>query len=443
MSEVPVEKVFAARRARVLDQLGDTAVMVLAGNSDILVGRDTELRFLPDPEVCYLTGCDEPDVVLVLAPGHDAPFTLFVRPRDEAKEIWTGPRLGPEGAVAHFGADAAFSIDELAERLPPIIAQADQLYARLETGRPEFDALIRRSLANARHVRPRTGKGPHTLIDPGVLLDVMRVIKDPFEVERIRRAAAITVNGVRDAIRAIRPGAGEWEVEAEIEYQFRRRGADGFAFPTIVASGNNANVLHHVRNDRRMQAGELVLIDAGARFRQYCGDITRTLPVAGMFDPLQRQVYQIVLQAHHAAIAAVRPGASANAPHDAAVDVLIDGMRDLGLLTVSRQEALDDPKLYRTWYPHRTSHWLGLETHDVGPYADRAGAKPLVPGMVLTIEPGLYISRSADAPQQLRGIGIRIEDDVLVTEHGAEVLTSDLPTDPDAVEDLIERMRTD
>jgi len=442
MSDARVDEVYADRRARVLQQLGEHAVLVLAGNAEIVIGRDTELRYLADPELYYLSGCDEPDAVLVLAPDNDAPFTMFVRPRDQAKEIWTGPRPGPEGAIARYDADAAFSIDELGERLPGIIAGADVLYARIETGRAEFDELIRKALANARHARARTGKGPHTLVDPGVLLDDMRVVKDAFELAQMRRAAAVTVEGVREAMGAIRPGAGEWEVEAAIEYAFRRRGADCFAFPTIVASGDNANVLHHVRNDRRMQAGELVLIDAGARWNQYCGDISRTFPVDGRFTPVQRQVYEIVLRAHAAAIAAVQVGAPSSAPHDAAVDVLIDGMRELGLLNVSRAEALEDPKLYRTFYPHRTSHWLGLETHDVGAYADRAGARPLVPGMVLTIEPGLYISRSAEAPQQLRGVGIRIEDDVLVTENGPEVLTSDLPTDLDAVEDLIQRMRT-
>jgi Xaa-Pro aminopeptidase len=412
--------IYATRRQRVLDRLGDTGVLVLAASPELVVGRDAELRYVVDSELYYLTGYTEPEAVLVLNAAHtDAPFTLFVRPRDEARELWTGRRGGIESALDTFGADAAHPIDALAVELPTLLHTADVIYARTGAGRPEVDAVLQRALADARQKRPRTGMAPHTLTDPGELLDAMRLIKDDAEIALLREAARITGEAFVDALARLRDGVCEWEIEAALEFGFRSRGASGPAFPTIAATGANATVLHYTENGARARSGDLLLLDGGARYRMYCCDMTRTVPVSGAFTDVQRDLYDVVLAAHGAAIAATRPGVSVDAPHSAAQRALADGLLQLGLLTGSIDDAIAQPDGLKRYYPHRTSHWLGLDVHDVGAYATREGAVQLQPGMVLTIEPGLYI------PEQ--SIGIRIEDDVLVTAHGTEVLTDMVP----------------
>ncbi len=442
---VEAHDLFRTRRERVLNRLGDQAALVLAASPELVVGRDTELRYVADPELFYLTGYHEPDAVAVFAPAHEsASFTLFVRPRDTERELWTGPRGGTEAATSVFGAQQAFPLEELAARLPTLLAQADVIYARLGGGSHLLDELLQRALQQGRRARPRQGKGPHTLTDPGVLLDELRVGKDAHEIGRLRRAAEITVAGFLDALPRIRPAAGEWEIEAALEAGFRARGADGFAFPTIVAGGSNATVLHYVNNQSLLRDGELVLIDAGARYRMYCGDISRTFPVGGRFSPLQRELYDAVLRAHDAAIALARPGVTVADLHNAAMEELLPALADFGLLagkTVA--EARADEQSYRRFCPHKTSHWLGLEVHDVGAYAWRSGPRPLEAGMVLTVEPGIYIPGDcAEAPAGLRGTGVRLEDDVLITETGSEVLTAALPIRADQIEALLEARPT-
>jgi Xaa-Pro aminopeptidase len=276
------------------------------------------------------------------------------------------------------------------------------------------------------------------LIDPGMLLDDLRVIKDPYEVAMMRQAARISVDGFRRAAGLIKPGIGEWQIEAAVEAEFRTQGADGSAFPSIVASGANATVLHYIANDRVMQAGDLLLIDAGARHRGYCGDLSRTFPVNGRFSAAQRDLYEGVLRAHDAAVAAVQPGATIDQIHDAALHQLIEVLRELGAVERNADPPTSDPPSYKKYIPHKTSHWLGLEVHDVGAYAFRSGPRFLEPGMVLTIEPGLYIpADESSVSAELRGIGIRIEDDVLVTPGGFEVLTAALPTQAAEIEALM------
>ena len=427
-----------ARRERVFGLLGPEGALIVAAAPEIVIGRDTELRYIVDAELYYLTGYSEPEAVAVFVPGNaEQHFTLFVRPRDEAREQWTGRRGGTDAAVAGFGAAVSYPIGELAERLPKLVSDADVLYARLDSGRPMVEASIRQALENARRSRPRTGKGPYTLIDPGLLLDELRVTKDAHEIELLREAAQRTVAGFRRVASLIRPGVGEWQIEAAIEAEFRMQGADGSAFPSIIASGNNATVLHYIANEAIMQSGELVLIDAGARYRGYCGDISRTFPVSGRFTPLQRELYDGVLAAHDAAITAVKPGATVDQVHDAAQQQLIRVLRSIGAIDKA-EDAPPAEATYKKYIPHKTSHWLGLEVHDVGAYAFRSGPRPLQAGMVLTVEPGLYIPNDADgvAPE-LRGVGIRIEDDVLVTTSGAEVLTAALPTRASEIEALM------
>lgn len=429
---------FAGRRARVLERLGEDGVLVIPAAPEILAGRDLELRYRPDPDLFYLTGYPEPGAVLVLAPGgDDGPFTLFVRPRDPGEERWTGARGGPEAAKELYGADAAHPIGELDDRLPELLRAAGSIYYPHGVGPAPVERIVRRVLQHARATRQRKGIGPRRLADPGVLLDELRLRKDDHELARIREAARITGEAFVDAAAVIRPGAGEWEVEAAIEAGFRRRGAEGFGFATIAASGVNATVLHYIDNARRLGAGELILIDAGARVGGYNADISRTLPVSGRFSPAQRDLYAAVLQAHARAIDAVRPGASAADPHRSALRILVEAIVDFGLLEGDIDGIIEEGR-YRPFYPHQTSHWIGLDVHDVGDYAVRDEPRPLEPGMTLTIEPGLYIPADCvDAPDELRGTGVRIEDDLLVTDAGHEVLTATLPVAIDRVETLV------
>lgn len=427
--------VYADRRARILGQLEDAALLVPAG-PELRIGPDGEVRYVPDAELYWLTGFEEPGATLVLCPSADTPVTLFLRPRDPEREVWTGTRLGVEAAIERLGVDAAYAIGELDARVPELVATAAILHARVPSADPTFDALVLRVLAAGRARRPRKGTGAHTLRDPGLLLDGPRLRKDAHEIAQIRAAADITVDAFEEAITHIRPGAGEWEIEAALEGGFRRRGASGPSFPTIVAGGGHAATLHYTANAAPLEAGTLVLLDAGARHAMYCADISRTLPVSGSFTPQQRDLYDIVLGAHAAAVAAVRPGATVEDVHTAAVDVLVAGMASAGLIPADATSASD---AWKRFYPHRTSHWLGLDVHDVGGYVADGQPVRLEPGMVLTIEPGLYLPSDAGrASPSPRALGIRIEDDVLVTETGPEVLTGRLPVSPD---DIVARMR--
>ncbi|MEX2281967.1 MAG: aminopeptidase P N-terminal domain-containing protein [Gemmatimonadota bacterium] len=430
---------YRARRDRVFQLLGSEGALILAAAPEIVIGRDTELRYVRDAELLYLTGYAEPEAVAVFVPGKDEqPFTLFVRPRDPAREQWTGMRGGTEAAVAQFGAAAAYPIAELGERLPTLLTDIDVVYARLDATRPNVEGAIRRVLEHGRRSRARTGKGAHTLIDPGLLLDELRIIKDQHEITMLRQAARLSVDGFCRAAGLIKPGIGEWQIEAAIEAEFRAQGADGSAFPSIIASGANATVLHYISNDQVMQAGELLLIDAGARYRGYCGDISRTFPVNGRFSAAQRDLYDGVLRAHDAAVAAVRPGATIDQIHDAAQHQLIEVLRDLGAVEPNADPQASEPANCKTYIPHKTSHWLGLEVHDVGAYTFRSGPRSLEPGMVLTIEPGLYLpAAESKVSAELRGTGIRIEDDILVTPEGFEVLTAALPTRVAEIEALM------
>jgi Xaa-Pro aminopeptidase len=425
-------RTYADRRTGVLDAIGHGAALVLAASPELIMGHDTELKYVIDPDLWYLTGYGEPEAVLVLRPSGSEPvFTLFVRPRDPERETWTGRRTGTDGARTLFGADDARPIAELGEHLAKLLSDVDTVYARLDAGRPDVEAVVSRALRTARRARPRTGRGPFVLIDPGSVLAEMRLFKEAAEVQAIREAARVTTESFVDAIRHVRDGAGEWEIEAALDGGFRCRGAAGPAFPTIVASGPNATVLHHVANDRIMHAGDLVLVDAGARCAMYCADITRTVPVSGRFEGARLAVYEIVLAAHDAAIAAVRPGATLSDVHAAAQRVLVEGMVALKLVTGDVDGLIEQATPLKAWYPHKTSHWLGLDVHDVGHYVAHGGPRVLEPGMVFTIEPGLYVpADAADAPDALRGIGVRIEDDVLVRLDGREVLTAGLPVRP-------------
>ena len=427
---------FRRRRERVLGEIGE-GVAVFAAAPELVKGRDTEVPYRQNGDFYYLTGFLEPQAVAVLTP-HDAEhrFTLFVRPRDPERETWNGVRAGVEGAKERFGADAAYPIAELDERLKTLVEPADALwYSPLGNGGP-MDARILKLLAGFRTTRPRSGKGPFDLRDPAQLLDRMRMVKEPGELALMREAAELAARGHVAAMRAGRPGVGEWELQALLDQTFRAHAPDsGTAFPAIVGSAANATVLHYVTNARRIEEGELVLVDAGAEVGLYCSDITRVFPASGRFTQPQRAVYDVVHRALEAAIEAIRPGAPVTDVHDAARRVLVQGMIDLGLLDGEVEALIEEEKQYKRFFMHNTSHWLGLDVHDAGAYRDRAGEPvALQPGMVLTVEPGLYLPVDEDVPERLRGIGVRLEDDVLVTVEGHEVLTRGVPVDPDEVE---------
>lgn len=428
--------VFAERRRRVAAALGADAVAVFPAAPERARSNDVEYRYRQQSDFYYLTGFAEPGAVCVLQPGHaDHEYALFVRPRDRERETWTGRRAGVDGALLDYGADKAYPIDELDQHLPKWIAERDRFYCALNAD----EAFTRRVLGwleHGRAARQRTGSGPSGLLDARELVHEMRLFKSPAELDVMRRAAAISAEAHLAAMRAARAGGWEYEIEALIEYTFRRHGAAGPAYPSIVAAGPNATILHYTSNDRPLGADELLLVDAGAEYDFYCADITRTFPVAARFGDRQRDVYALVLAAQLAAIEAVRPGARFDEPHQRAVRVLADGLAALGILSGSTDEIVEK-ELYKPVYMHRTSHWLGMDVHDVGLYKRPDGARVLEPGMVLTIEPGLYIADFLeDIAPEWHGIGVRIEDDVLVTAGGHEVLTAAAPKAIDDIEAL-------
>jgi Xaa-Pro aminopeptidase len=433
---IPPAGTFRARRERLLERLGG-GVAVFPAALPLHKSRDTEIRFRQDSDFHYLTGFGEPGAVAVLSP-HDADhrFTLFVRPREPERERWDGPRAGVEGARERFGADAAYPIAELGARLRDLLEPAEEVVCPLGVD-SALEGRLLELLAGFRRTRPRSGRGPLRLVDADAALAPLRMVKEPWEVERLRAAAELSAAGHHAALARARPGVGEWELEAVLAATFRGGGGAGAAFPSIVGSGPNATVLHHTANDRRTEAGELVLIDAGAELDMYCGDITRTFPVSGRWEERQLAVYDVVLAAQAAALAAVRPGAPIAALHDAALRVLVEGMLQLRLLRGDADGVIESGA-YKSFYMHQTSHWLGLDVHDVGPYRTADGPTLLRPGMVLTLEPGLYVPADAEgAPVELRGIGVRIEDDVLVTSGGHEVLTRAVPVEPAALAALV------
>ena len=427
---------FRRRRERFLEQIGE-GVAVLGAAPELVKSRDTDVPYRQNSDFFYLTGFLEPEAVAVLTP-HDPEhrFTLFVRPKDPERETWSGVRAGVEGARERFGADAAYPIAELDERLKALVEPADALWYSVLGDGGGMDRRMLGLLAGFRTSRPRSGKGPWDVRDPGQLLDRMRLIKEPGEIALLREAAELSARGHLEAMRAGRPGVGEWEVQARLDHTFRAHGPDsGTAFQPIVGSAHNSTILHYVTNARRIGEGELVLVDAGAEVAMYCADITRVFPAGGRFSEAQRAVYDVVHGALRAAIDAIRPGAPVTAGHEAARRVLVEGMIALGLLEGEVDAIIEEEKPYKRFYMHNTSHWLGLDVHDAGVYRGRDG-EPIVyePGMVLTVEPGLYIPVEDDIPEHLRGIGVRLEDDVLVTEDGNEVLTRGVPVDPDEVE---------
>ncbi len=430
----------AARRARVAAALGSDEALILTGGGLRTRSGDTEYRFRPDSDFYYLTGLADPSAVMVLRPGREPLFSLFVRPKDPKAEVWSGRRVGPELAAARFGADVAHERATLDAKLPALLDGVRRVHL------PLADAALQRVVLRARddlRRRNRTGAmPPEEFVDARVTVGEDRIRKDAAALASLRTAVDITVAAHDLAMRMVRPGMHEFEVEALLESEFRRRGAAGPGYGSIVGGGDNATILHYVDNDAALHEGDLLLIDAGAEYDLHSGDLTRTFPVGGRFTPAQRDLYAVCLEANHAGIAGARVGQTIETIHDACLRVLCQGLIDLKLCEGS-VEGLIESEDYKRYYMHRTSHWLGADVHDAGYYSIGGTPRPLQPGYVLTVEPGLYVSaHDVSAPAALRGTGIRIEDDVLVTDGDPEVLTAGSPKTPAAIEDRMAEARS-
>jgi Xaa-Pro aminopeptidase len=421
-------KPFATRRSAFFDAMSaasPAAIAVLPAAPVSIRNNDVEHDYRQDSDFYYLTGFDEPESV-VLLDAQERKTVLFVRARDPEREVWDGPRAGVLGAKETYGADEAFPVPELDERLATAFQNRRRIYFRLGKNRA-FDERLLAAVERVRG-RQRTGvSAPCEIVDPGELLHDMRLHKSPEEIGTMRAAAAITKEAHVLAMAAARPGMFEYEIEGQLLDTFRRRGSDRPAYGCIVGSGPNACVLHHRKNDRRIEAGDLVLIDAGCEYDYYASDVTRTFPVGRDFSAAQQAIYELVLQAQLEGIEATRPGATFDTIHERSVEVIVRGLVGLGLMT-GEVEKIIETKTYKRFFMHRTGHWLGMDVHDVGAYFVAGQPRKLEPGMVITVEPGVYIAPTDDTvPAEWRGIGVRIEDDVLVTESGRDVLTADIP----------------
>jgi len=425
---------YARRRARLAASMGD-GVAVLRTAHERLRNRDSSYPFRFDSYFHYLTGFPEPESVLVLFGGKKPKSILFCRDKDMEREIWDGFRYGPEQARVEFGVDETHSVVALDEILPKLLADQSAVFCDVGSD-AAWDARVIGWINKVR-AQARSGvTAPGEIRDVRRLLDDMRLVKDEYEIDVMKRAAAISAEAHRRAMRATRPGMREYELEAELLHEFRRRGAQSPAYTSIVAGGANACVLHYVQNDAVLNGGDVVLIDAGCELDGYASDITRTFPVAGKFSGPQRAIYELVLSAQQAAIEQVKPGNPWEAPHDAAVKVLAQGMVDLGLCKGSAASVIESGD-YRRFYMHRTGHWLGMDVHDAGDYKRDGAWLALKAGMVLTVEPGCYVRPADDVPQEFWNIGVRIEDDALVTAAGCEIITSAAPKSVADIEALM------
>jgi len=431
--------VFAARRGKLMEGLGPKGAALFLAAPEAVRSNDTHFDYRQDSDLYYLSGFDEPESALLLLPGHEKhPVVMFVRKRDPDREVWDGARAGVEGVKERFGAAEAFPIEEMSTRLPALLEGRDRLHYRLGL-RADQDVAVIKTFAALRPLERKGKVVPREVVDPAPLLHEMRLFKRGEELEALRRAVRVSAEAHVRAMKATRPGLAEYEVQAEVEYVFRRHGARAPGYGTIVGSGPNACVLHYVSNRRTMEAGDLLLLDAGAEVDYYTGDITRTWPVSGRFSDRQREVYDLVLRAQDEVIALVRPGTPWSALNERATRVLTEGLQGLGVLDQAQTvDALVEAKAFKPFYMHSVGHWLGMDVHDVGSYAsDGNPTRPLAPGMVLTVEPGLYFPPGEKTPAAYAGIGVRIEDDVLVTESGCEVLSREAPKAVDDLEAIV------
>ncbi len=436
MTSLLSAQVFKKRRQQLMQKIGGDAIAIIPAAPHHLRNRDTHYSYRQDSDFYYLTGFAEPEAVLVLAPGYaEGESILFCRPKDKAAEIWDGYRAGPIGAVKNYGMDSAYLISELEEKIIHCMTGREKVIYPMARDM-KFDRRLL-SWINQLQNKVRSGVAvPRQCIALDSILHELRLIKSTDEIKIMQAAANISVHAHQHAMQVCRPGMKEYELEAEYLRVFYGAGSRSPAYPSIVAGGANACVLHYVENNQVLNSGDLVLVDAGAELDYYASDITRTFPVNGRFTPAQRALYDLVLDAQLAAIEKVRVGYHWNEPHEAAVKVLTEGLVKLKILSGSVNQLIKKES-YKSFYMHRTGHWLGMDVHDVGAYKLKNQWRPLKSGMVLTVEPGLYIAPDADVANKWKGIGIRIEDDVLVTSKGPQILTAALVKKSDDIEQLM------
>ena len=423
-----------------IETIGKDAIAIIPASHEQTRSYDTEFKFHQDPDFHYLTGFPEPDAIAVIAPGNKKnPFTLFVRPSDPLMETWYGRRAGVEGAKKHYGADKALPIEKFESEFPKLVNGHEKLYYRFGVD-AKLDQTVIQYLSAQRFRRLKTAYPPHTIVDPTIILGEMRLHKTPEEVEYMQKAGDIAAEAHVLAMQNCQPGMNESQIEALIEHHFRKAGASGVAYNSIIGGGENATILHYVENNAPLKDGDLLLIDAGCEYKGYASDITRTFPVNGKFTKPQREIYDVVLSVQNECIEATKKGNTVKQRQDLSIELLTEGMKQLGLLKGKTKELIKK-KEYMKYYMHGVGHYLGLDVHDAGRYFTEQQAKnsrPFAPGMVLTVEPGLYIPPDAkDAPSKYRGIGVRIEDDILVTENGNVNLTSKVPKEPEVIEELM------
>jgi Xaa-Pro aminopeptidase len=424
--------------AEFMKRMDQKAVAIIPAAREATRSNDTQYRYRQDSDFFYLTGFEEPESIAIVAPGRDQKYTLFVRPRDPEREIWDGKRYGVDGAKSEFGAEEAHPIAEFDEKLHDILDGANILYYRLGVN-PELDERIIREIARMRSLNRKPIHPPRTIVDPATIIHEMRVIKSDEEIEIMQRAADIAAEAHVEAMKSVRSGMMEFEIEAMLEHFFRRQGASGPAYTSIVGAGANATVLHYISNNGQLRDGDLLLIDAGAEYKGYASDITRTFPINGKFTRPQREIYDLVLETQRACVEMVRPGITHDAIKARSVEILTEGMVRLGLLQGDPKELIKERK-HEKFYMHGLGHMLGIDVHDVGVYYYEKESRALEPGVVMTVEPGLYVSPNAqDVPEQYLGIGVRIEDDVLCTQNGPRVLTHKVPKNADEIEALMAR----
>ena len=412
------------------------SVAIIPAAREATRSNDTHYRFRQDSDFFYLTGFEEPEAIAVVKPGAEHEYTLFVRPRDPEREIWDGRRAGVEGAKREFGANESFPVQDFDSHLREILDGAEVLYYRLGV-HSDLDIKIINEIGSMRALNRKPIHPPATIVDPATIIHELRVIKSPDELELMQKAADIAAEAHCETMKAARPGMREYELEALIEQIFRRHGAAGPAYTSIVGAGPNATVLHYINNDGELRDGDLLLVDAGAEYKGYASDITRTFPISGRYSPAQRDIYELVLKAQMSCVEMVRPGVTHDQLKQHSIEVLTEGMVQLGLLQGEPEQLIKDKK-YEKFYMHGLGHMLGIDVHDVGAYYHGKESRALEPGVVMTVEPGVYVAPDTkDVPEKYLGIGVRIEDDVLCTNNGPRVLTTKVPKQVDEIEALM------
>lgn len=424
-----------------IEEIGKDSIAIIPAAHEKTRSYDTEYKFRQDSDFWYLTDFPEPDAIAVITPNKKNKYTMFVRPRDPKMETWYGRREGTEGAKKNYGVQRAVSIEKFEKELPKLLHGYDKLYYRFGVDE-ELDLMILNYLSGQRFRRLKTAYPPHTIIDPTIIIHEMRLHKTDEEVELMATAGRIAAEAHILAMKKCKPGMNESEIESIIEHHFRMNGANGAAYNSIVGGGENATILHYVENNAELKDGDLLLIDAGCEYRGYASDITRTFPVNGKYTKAQKEVYEVVLETQKACIEATKTGTTIKERQDLSIEMLTEGMKKLGLLKGATKTLIKNKK-YEKYYMHGVGHYIGMDVHDAGRYfTDQTGkdSRPFEPGMVLTVEPGIYVPSDAkDAPAKYRGIGIRIEDDVLVTEDGNRNLTSKVPKEIEEIEDLMNK----